>query len=307
MTFSDLGLGHTALAGVADAGYTEPTPIQQRAIPTVLQGSDLLGCAQTGTGKTASFVLPMLDILAGGRTRARMPRSLILEPTRELAMQVAENFDVYGAHVKLTKALLITVVHVAKTILPHHALLLPEASNVFLEAYLRQDSLPTEDVNLEVGEGIIKFTSQWLLNQLVIYLHRYMSFRCIHKKFGTILFRKGGDTLTSLSWAMGRHSYGYGDEASYDLPQRTCHYNSEHVLEEAGHIVNDILHKEIDKVSENSLTDDPSSFNIDTTINNTDKKLWKFLQLATRTTRERRQKNPSSEKNQATLPLDVLY
>ena len=107
MTFSDLGLGDAVLAGVADAGYTEPTPIQQRAIPTVLQGRDLLGCAQTGTGKTASFVLPLLDILAGGRTRARMPRSLILEPTRELAMQVAENFDVYGAHVKLAKALLI--------------------------------------------------------------------------------------------------------------------------------------------------------------------------------------------------------
>ena len=107
MTFSDLGLGEAVLAGVADAGYSEPTPIQERAIPTVLQGRDLLGCAQTGTGKTASFVLPMLDILAGGRTRARMPRSLILEPTRELAMQVAENFDVYGAHVKLAKALLI--------------------------------------------------------------------------------------------------------------------------------------------------------------------------------------------------------
>ncbi len=107
MTFANLGLGDAVLKGVADAGYREPTPIQEQAIPTVFQGRDLLGSAQTGTGKTASFVLPMLDILAGGRTRARMPRSLILEPTRELAMQVAETLDVYGAHVKLTKALLI--------------------------------------------------------------------------------------------------------------------------------------------------------------------------------------------------------
>ncbi len=107
MTFSDLGLDAAVLKGVTDAGYNEPTPIQEQAIPQILQGRDLLASAQTGTGKTASFVLPMLEILAGGRTRARMPRSLILEPTRELAMQVAENFDIYGAHVKLSKALLI--------------------------------------------------------------------------------------------------------------------------------------------------------------------------------------------------------
>ena len=107
MTFSDLGLGAPVLKGVTDAGYDEPTPIQEQAIPQILQGRDLLASARTGTGKTASFVLPMLEVLAGGRTRARMPRSLILEPTRELAMQVAENFDIYGAHVKLTKALLI--------------------------------------------------------------------------------------------------------------------------------------------------------------------------------------------------------
>ena len=107
MTFSDLGLDAAVLKGVADAGYDEPTPIQAQAIPQILQGRDLLASAQTGTGKTASFVLPMLEVLAGGRTRARMPRSLILEPTRELAMQVADNFDIYGAHIKLTKALLI--------------------------------------------------------------------------------------------------------------------------------------------------------------------------------------------------------
>ena len=107
MDFSDLGLSQDVLRAVADAGYSEPTPIQQQAIPYVLMGRDVLGCAQTGTGKTASFTLPMIEILAAGRARARMPRSLILEPTRELATQVAENFDTYGKYHKLSKALLI--------------------------------------------------------------------------------------------------------------------------------------------------------------------------------------------------------
>jgi superfamily II DNA/RNA helicase len=92
---------------VKETGYNTPTPIQAAAIPEVLKGRDVLGIAQTGTGKTASFTLPMIDILASGRSRARMPRTLILEPTRELAAQVAENFDKYGKYQKLTKALLI--------------------------------------------------------------------------------------------------------------------------------------------------------------------------------------------------------
>ena len=107
MPFEELGLSTPLLKAVEEAGYSEPTPIQRRAIPYVLQGRDVLGCAQTGTGKTASFTLPMIDILAQGRARARMPRSLILEPTRELAAQVAENFEVYGKHHKLNMALLI--------------------------------------------------------------------------------------------------------------------------------------------------------------------------------------------------------
>jgi superfamily II DNA/RNA helicase len=107
MSFEDLGLSPEVLKAVADAGYTAPTPIQEQAIPYVLMGRDVLGCAQTGTGKTASFTLPMIDILAAGRARARMPRSLIIEPTRELAAQVAEAFDVYGKYHKLDQALLI--------------------------------------------------------------------------------------------------------------------------------------------------------------------------------------------------------
>src|SRR5690349_22097504 len=107
MTFADLGLSDQLLRAIGDSGYDEPTPIQRGAIPSVLMGKDLVGIAQTGTGKTAAFVLPMLDILGHGRSRARMPRSLILEPTRELAMQVAENFEKYGKYHKLNMALLI--------------------------------------------------------------------------------------------------------------------------------------------------------------------------------------------------------
>lgn len=106
-TFSDLGLSDPVLRAIDDAGYTNPTPIQEKAIPFVMMNRDILGCAQTGTGKTASFTLPMIDILSQGRGRARMPRTVILEPTRELAAQVADNFDVYGKYCKLSMALLI--------------------------------------------------------------------------------------------------------------------------------------------------------------------------------------------------------
>ena len=107
MNFADLGLSDELLQAVETAGYSEPTPIQAQAIPPVLMMKDLIGIAQTGTGKTASFVLPMIDILAHGRRRALMPRSLILEPTRELAAQVAENFEKYGKNHDLKMALLI--------------------------------------------------------------------------------------------------------------------------------------------------------------------------------------------------------
>ncbi len=107
VTFADLGLSAKVLAAVADAGYTTPTPIQAGAIPPALGRKDILGIAQTGTGKTAAFVLPMITMLEQGRARARMPRTLILEPTRELAAQVEENFVKYGKNHKLTVALLI--------------------------------------------------------------------------------------------------------------------------------------------------------------------------------------------------------
>ena len=107
MNFSDLGLCDELSQAVADLGYTSPTPIQEKSIPVVLMGRDILGSAQTGTGKTASFTLPMIEILAAGRAKARLPRSLILAPTRELAAQVAESFEKFSTYHKLSMALLI--------------------------------------------------------------------------------------------------------------------------------------------------------------------------------------------------------
>ena len=107
MSFESLGLSAELLRAIAEAGYTTPTPIQEKAIPSVLAGRDVMGIAQTGTGKTAGFTLPMLQRLSTGRAKARMPRSLILEPTRELAAQVAESFEKYGKYKKLSMALLI--------------------------------------------------------------------------------------------------------------------------------------------------------------------------------------------------------
>ncbi len=107
MTFEDLGLSPALLSAIADAGYEKPTPIQEGAIPVALTGRDVLGIAQTGTGKTASFTLPMIERLSRGRARARMPRSLVLAPTRELAAQVADNVKLYAKNHKLNMALLI--------------------------------------------------------------------------------------------------------------------------------------------------------------------------------------------------------
>jgi superfamily II DNA/RNA helicase len=107
MKFTDLGLSPETLKAVLERGYETPTPIQAAAIPAIQMTRDVVGLAQTGTGKTASFTLPMIDALGGGRAKARMPRSLVLAPTRELAAQVAENFDIYGKYHKLNKALLV--------------------------------------------------------------------------------------------------------------------------------------------------------------------------------------------------------
>lgn len=106
-TFKDLGFSDNVMKAIDDAGYKSPTEIQAQAIPAILMTKDVVGIAQTGTGKTASFTLPMIEILADGHAKMRMPRALVLTPTRELAAQVAENFDKYGKYVTLKKALLV--------------------------------------------------------------------------------------------------------------------------------------------------------------------------------------------------------
>ena len=113
-TFVDLGLSDETLKALDELGYKTPTPIQEKAIPVLLMGRDVLGCAQTGTGKTASFTLPMIEILSSGTAKAMMPRSIVLAPTRELAMQVADNFTQYTKHQSLSMALLIGGVHTAE-------------------------------------------------------------------------------------------------------------------------------------------------------------------------------------------------
>src|SRR5262244_2043980 len=107
MSFSHLGLSEKVLSAVAAAGYSTPTPIQAQAIPTVLAGGDVLGIAQTGTGKTAAFALPVLQRLAGQRTAGpRTARALVLAPTRELALQIADSFRSYGRHLGLRQAVI---------------------------------------------------------------------------------------------------------------------------------------------------------------------------------------------------------
>ena len=106
-TFPDLGLHDDILRAIDDAGYKNPTEIQAKAIPSILMMKDVIGLAQTGTGKTASFTLPMIEVLNGGVAKARMPRALVLTPTRELAAQVAENIEKYAKYLNLSHALIV--------------------------------------------------------------------------------------------------------------------------------------------------------------------------------------------------------
>jgi len=155
MTFDDLGLSPALLSAVADAGYKTPTPIQAGAIPVALTGRDVLGIAQTGTGKTASFVLPMIERLSHSRARARMPRSLVLAPTRELAAQVADNIKLYAKNHKLSMALLIGGVSFEpqKKILDHGADILIATPGRLLDHFERGGLLLTGMEILVIDEA----------------------------------------------------------------------------------------------------------------------------------------------------------
>ena len=152
---------------------------------------------------------------------------------------------------KLTKTVLHTALHVAHELLHQGAVLLPHVFQVFLHK-CGHSTLGTEEEILEGSEGTIKFSSCWLLKQLIIYLCNHMDYKCVHKRFGTVLFRKGGDMLVSLSWALRRADNNSGLESKSLYKFKTRKSNDtvvSSVLTEAGNIINDLIHKEISKLS----------------------------------------------------------
>ena len=183
---------------------------------------------------------------------------------------------------RLSKAILDTVLYVARELLNQRAMMLPDVSNFFLKEYLR--STPDSECILEGKEGTIKFTSKWLLIQLQMHLHLHMEHTCIHKKFGTLLYRKGGDLLISLSWALGRSSTcNNPEEPSYIHTTDTAIKT----LRAAGDLVNNLIHAEISKTCDDDWLSDPECLNIDEHISSINPQLWHFLELMTRSTRER--------------------
>ena len=180
------------------------------------------------------------------------------------------------------------VLHVANEILHLRAVLLPCVCNLFIAAYSANDE---QDINLEVGEGTVKFTSRWLLNQIILHLETFIKYKCIHKKFGILIFRAGGDILTIISWALGRAQMKHKDsEEQKSTYNPTFKNNRDSVLREAANIVNDLLHAEIAKQkSEDIYTqDDPCRWNVDQYVCTVDPLLWKFLEEATSTLQQKK-------------------
>ena len=165
----------------------------------------------------------------------------------------------------VTKATLAAVMYVAKHLLQKKAILLPWVCQVFLRAYGMNytGSVNSVELSLELGESNVQFSSRWLLHQLIVYLDSHMLYKCVHKKFGTILFRKGIDVLISLSWALGMSDTGENcSEPTTKQHSSTTMLNEEQVLTHAGCIVNDIIHKEIKKQISDSWLVDPTFFSI---------------------------------------------
>ena len=180
---------------------------------------------------------------------------------------------------ELTRAVLNTVLFVADEILHERAILLRKAWQVFTKAYLSASN----QLQLEVGDSTITITSQWLLHQLILYLQAHLSYRCIHRKFGTILYRTGGDLLTSLSWALGSpkaqatEQFGYSD--------RGLDINKVNIMHEAGYIMNNLLHNEIRRLA--TEANEPREFDLDSFVDQVDPQLWELISCATSTVRER--------------------
>ena len=198
---------------------------------------------------------------------------------------------------KLTKAILASVLFVGEHLVIEKALLLPQVCRVFLENYgvTLTDGLKSVDLNLEVGDSTVKFSSRWVLNQLIIHLNSYMQYKCIHMKYGTLLYRKEGNLLTSLSWALGAHRSNTSSlEETIEIHE--CMGKAK-ILTHADHIFNDLLHEEIKThASANSdLAHDPSLLNIDNYLKHVNPQLVSFIASATRTTRERRRNTDQDE------------
>ena len=182
----------------------------------------------------------------------------------------------------VTKATLHAVLYVAENIMHQRAVLLPSVSQVFLAAYTSDDT-----GDKDMLEGTIKYSTRWLLNQIILYLQPYIDYKCIHKKFGTLIFCKNGDILTSLSWALGRVQLSNSEE-SYT---KTITNNTRiTILREAGDIINDLIHEEISKQDSDNIYEggDIKEMKIDEEIKSINPYLWSFIESATRTVHERK-------------------
>ena len=169
----------------------------------------------------------------------------------------------------VTQATLHAVLYVADEIMHQRAVLLPSVSIVFLAAYTTDSETDSNVHVLAVGEGTVKYTTRWLLNQIILHLQSFINYKCVHRKFGTIIFRKGGDILTSLSWALGRMQLKDSEDGYIINMNQHCDSKSKtNVLREAGNIVNDLIHAEITKQSSDQIyaQNDPHELNIDKKI-----------------------------------------
>ena len=191
----------------------------------------------------------------------------------------------------LTRSVLAAVLYVAKQLLENKAVLLPWVCQIFLQAYGIEDTAETNSsqLYLESGEGNVQFSSRWLLHQLIVYLDSYMLYKCIHKKFGTILFHKGVDVLIILSWALGTLSAvqnPYEPKKKQQIHLQTCNKNQEQLLTNATHMINGLFHEEIKTKSFSNLLVDPTVFSIDEYLQNVNPLLTEFLYTATSTVHE---------------------
>ncbi len=186
---------------------------------------------------------------------------------------------------KLTKCTLHIVLHLAKALCDNQAMLLPTLSRMFLSMYMDNSSA---DCIVDTEEGSVNFTSKWLLKQVLLYLHHHLKFKCVHRRYGTVLFPKNSDLLTCLSWALGRSQNSIDTEVSYE---KLSSVDSDvAILNKAGDIVNDLVHKESERyrqINTDSLNSTLKYLNINEQIQNTDQCLWNFIKSITRTRKER--------------------